>query len=248
MVAVVVVGMSGNASALGLEISAGGWAQSPDGQLAYKSLATTDSLDLENDARYDEETQALVRVKIDMPAVIPNIYLMASPMEFEGAGQKTTAFDFGDIQFDASIPFTSRISLDHYDLALYYGIPLLGTASLNTLNIDLGINVRMIDIEAEINQPTVGKRESIDETLYVPMAFLAVQITPIEELSIEAEARGVGYSGSHYYDFIGRIKYKFAGPVFAAAGYRHEEIEIDEKDIRAEVDFSGPFAEAGFQF
>jgi outer membrane protein len=221
----------GSAGAVGLEISAGGWSQEPSGQIAYKTSMINDNIDLENEARLDKETGAFVRAKIDMPAVFPNIYLMATPMEFEGTGSKNDVFTFGDTQFDAVVPFTSKMELDHYDIGLYYGIPLLGTASLNTLNIDLGINIRMLDVYAEINQPDSGYMDSVDETLYIPMGYLAVQIKPTEDFSIEAELRGIGYSDSHYYDFIGRVKYGFTGPVFVAAGYRHEEVKIDEEDI-----------------
>ncbi|MEN8142644.1 MAG: hypothetical protein ABFQ82_03485, partial [Thermodesulfobacteriota bacterium] len=70
---------------------------------------------------------------------------------------------------------------------------------------------------------------------------------PIEALAVEAELRGTGYSGSSYYDLIARVKYKFAGPAFLSAGYRYEAIDIDEKDILADIEFSGPFAEVGFE-
>ena len=62
----------------------------------------------------------------------------------------------------------------------------------------------------------------------------------------EAELRGIEYGDSSYYDLIARLKYKLAGPAFLAGGYRYEQIEIDEKDIFADIEFSGPFAEFGF--
>ena len=101
---------------------------------------------------------------------------------------------------------------------------------------------------AEINQPSTGLSDSADETLVVPMGFLAVQIMPTDELSLEAELRGIAYSDNHYYDFIGRFKYGLPGPVFLAAGWRFQDFEIDEEDIRATLEFSGPFAEVGFGF
>ena len=36
--------------------------------------------------------------------------------------------------------------------------------------------------------------------------------------------------------------------LFIAGGWRYEDIAIDEKDIKAEVKFSGPFLEAGVDF
>lgn len=236
------------AGAVGIDVAVGGWAQSPEGYVSYKPLAIADHLDLEQDARYDDENRLAARVRIDMPAIIPNIYLMATPMEFEGNGAKSANFNFGDQEFKASVPFYSKVKLDHYDVGLFYGLPLLKGATLNTLNLDLGIDARLIDFEARVDQPTKGLAESTSETFVLPMVFAAVQITPVKALAIEAEGRGISYSGNHYYDFIGRLRFNIAGPLFIAGGYRYEDLSIDEKDIRAEVKIKGPFAEAGFSF
>jgi len=85
-------------------------------------------------------------------------------------------------------------------------------------------------------------------TLPVPMIYVGVQINPTDKLGVEGEARGIAYNGNHYYDFIGRVKYQVYGPLFIAGGYRVQDIKIDEEDIRAEMEFSGPFAEAGLIF
>ncbi len=234
--------------AIGMDVAVGGWAQSPEGYVSYKPLAVADHIDIENDARYDDENRLSARIRIDMPAIIPNIYLMATPMEFEGNGSKTVDFQFGDQTFSATAPFYSKVKLDHYDVGLFYGLPLLKTASLNTLNIDLGINARFMDVEARVEQSSSGRSESTTETFVLPMVFAAVQITPVKAFSIEAEGRGISYSGNHYYDFIGRVRFNVAGPLFIAGGYRYEDVEIDEKDIRAEVKVKGPFVETGLSF
>jgi len=116
-------------SALGLELAVGVWKQSPQGDMSYELVTANDELDLERDANYDDETRFTARLKIDMPLFIPNIYLMASPMEFDGTGLKTTSFKFGDDTFSANIPFYSKITLDHYDIGFYYGIPFVQTIS-----------------------------------------------------------------------------------------------------------------------
>jgi outer membrane protein len=238
-----------NASyALGLELAVGGWRQSPQGDLSYEPLTANDELDLEKDANYDDETRFTGRLKIDMPLLIPNIYLMASPMEFDSTGLKSVDFKFGDDTFSANVPFDSKITLDHFDIGLYYGIPFIKTVSAETVNVDLGLNIRIYDLEAEIRQNATGLDESEDFTLPLPMAYLALQIMPVDILSIEAEARGVSYSGNQLYSLIGRVKFNVVGPLFVAAGYRYDTLKIDEEDVEIEVDFSGPFFEAGFKF
>lgn len=235
---------AGPAFAVGLEVAVGGGTQSPEGLLAYQSVAATDSLDLVSEAGYDDESRPYVRAKLDLP-ILPNFYFMATPMEFEGNGSKN--FSFGGTTF--ANPFYSKATLDHYDLAMYFEVPLLETASLNTFNIEFGINVRMLGVDIQI-QETSGSllSEQFSETLYFPMLYLGFQFKPIDKLAFEVEFRGSEYDDNSYYDMIGRVKYNFTGPVFLSAGYRLEELEIDDSGILADLTFSGPFAEAGLDF
>ena len=164
----------------------GMWRQDPSGDIGYKG----ESLSLENELKYDAKSKVFGRVKIDMPLVIPNIYLMATPVKFEGDGSKNTSFTFGDKTFAANVPFSSRLKLDHYDVALYYGIPFLKTATLGKFNLEAGLNARIFDLKAEINQPSTGISESKSLTLPVPMLYLGAQLKPIKYLSLEARGSG----------------------------------------------------------
>jgi outer membrane protein len=116
------------------------------------------------------------------------------------------------------------------------------------LNIELGLNARVIDFSAMVRQETLMLEESESMTLPLPMGYVGIQVDPIEWLCLEAEGRGIEYSGNLYYDFIGRLKFKPAGPVFVAGGWRIERIEINEDDLEVDVQFKGPFLEAGVEF
>ncbi len=75
-----------SASALPLidiEAAVGGWYTSPSGTLAYEPRAgiANDFLDIEDDLNFDDEFALMGRLKVDMPLIIPNIYLMATPMD-----------------------------------------------------------------------------------------------------------------------------------------------------------------------
>ena len=234
--------------ALGLEFAVGGWKQSPQGYIAYEPVTDNDELDLERDCNYDDETRFTGRLKIDMPIFLPNIYLMVTPMEFDGTGQKTVDFWFGDNFFSATDSFYSKITLDHYDVGFYYGIPFIETLSAKTVNIDVGLNIRIYDFAVEVRQDATSLEDSEDFTFPVPMLYLAIQIKPVDKLAIEAEARGISYSGNHLYSLIGRVKFNVFGPVFATAGYRYDKLKIDEEDVEVDINFSGPFIEVGFKF
>ena len=245
---VMVLGLPFTAHAMGLEVALGGWNQKPQGDIGYKPITATDSLDLEKDLKYDTELRLTGRVKIDMPLFIPNIYLRGTQCEFDGTGQKNVNFKFGDETFTANVDFYSKVKLDHYDIALYYGLPFLKTATAKMLNVDLGLNARIVDFKAEVRQDSTGIEESKSLTVPIPMVYIGVQFAPIEKFAIEAEGRGISYSGNSLISLIGRIKFRPMGPFFIAGGYRYDRIKIDEEDVDADVKFHGPFGEMGIQF
>ncbi len=244
---VVMTVLPGTAGAIGIEAAIGGWYQMPSGSLGYKALDSGDILDLEDDLNYGDESRVSARVNIDMPLFFPNIYLMFTPMEFSDTGRNIGGFTFGDITFDPG-PFYSKTTLNNYDIGLYYGIPILKTATFKKLNIDVGLNIRLVDFDVSIQQELSGLNESGSGVLPVPMLFVAVQFTPVKKLSFQAEGRAISISGNDLYSLIGRVKVNLIGPLFAAGGYRYEKLNIDEEDVDVEVDVRGPFLEIGCSF
>lgn len=234
---------------LGVDAGVGYWRQTPTGTLQYKPVAGyTGNIDLKDDLYFDTKNKPFVRIKAELPLILPNIYFMATPMTFEGSGPISRAISFGNTTFNANLPVESKIKLDHYDLALFYPIPALKTATLGVLNVELGINARKFDFEGTITQPTANLTASKSLSVYVPMIYGGIQVKPVSALSIEAEIRGIAYSGNHYYDYLGRLKYNPIPLVYIAAGYRAETIKIDQSDVKADIKFGGPFIEAGLSF
>jgi len=236
--------------AIGFEAAIGGWNQSPQGDLSYKLVTGNDSIDLEKDLKYDDIFGVTARVKVDMPLILPNVYIMSTPTKFDGKGSKSVDFNFGGIAFNKDVEFDSEVTLNNYDVALYYGIPFLKTASLGKVNVDVGINVRIYDFQAKVSQTILGipLEESESFTLPVPMLFLAAQVKPIDMFAVEAEARVISYDENQISSLIGRLKVKVFGPLFAAGGYRYDKIKFDTEDVGADITLSGPFVEAGFEF
>jgi outer membrane protein len=230
-----------------MDASVGYWQQEPSGTMSYKATGANDQLDLANDLKYGDKSRPFVRVRMELPLILPNVYFMATPMSFEGTGSKNVNFKFGDNTFNANVPIDSKLKLDHYDLALFYPIPLLKTATAGVLNIDVGLNARKIDFEGTINQsPNISQSKSVSN--YLPMLFAAVQLMPMNLFAIEVEFRGVAQGQNHYYDYIGRLKIKPIPIVYVSGGYRSEDIKIDDSDVKAAMKFKGPFVEAGVNF
>ena len=232
----------------GAEIGVGYWQQTPSGYLSYKAQSELDQLDLENDMYFDTTNKAFVRARVELPLILPNIYFMATPMSFEGSGPISRTVHFGDQTFTGSAVVESKLKLDHYDLALFYPIPFLKTATLGILNFDIGLNARYVDFSGSLTQPSGNIASTKDRSLYLPMIFAAIQVKPIDLISIEIEARGSAAGSNHYYDYIGRLKVSPIPLVFIGAGYRSESLKIDESDVVADIKFAGPFIEAGLSF
>ena len=242
------LGVPSTSLAFGIEFSLGAWYQNPSGTLSFDGTTSADDLDLEDDLNYDDTWQPVGRLKIDMPSLIPNIYLMYTPMKWDETGSKNVNFSFGGKNFDGGIDFKSELKMNHLDAALFYGLPFLRTATADVLNLDLGLNFRLLDFKAEINQQDTGVKESESYMLPIPMIYAGLQIAPLKWIAAELEGRGIAYDSNHYISLIGRLKVQPFGPLFVAGGYRYDNIKIDYKDVDVDAKFTGPFAELGVSF
>jgi outer membrane protein len=235
--------------AIGAEIAVGGWEQTPSGDLAYKDIA---EIDLVDEAELEKNVAYTGRIKLDMPLLIPNVYFMYTPMSFEGEGTKSQSFDFGGVTYEANAKFESKLVLNHADLALYYELPFISTATLGVLNAEVGLNVRYLDFSYDVKgtelSTGLSREESVGASVYIPMVYAGVQLEPTDSVALEVEYRGISLSNNRYDDIIARLKVKPFGPLFVAAGYRQQTMFIDEDDAEVDMSFKGPFLEAGLQF
>jgi outer membrane protein len=234
--------------AWGLEFAGGAWYQKPSGDMSFDKSTHEDDLDLEDDLNYDDKWKAFGRLIIDVPLYFPNIYLMYTPMKWDETGNKDVNFNFGGKDFQADIPFDSKLRLNHFDVGLFWGLPFIKKATSDVLNIDLGLNVRLMDVKAEVKQKYIGEKESESYFLPLPMIYTGMQVEPSKYFAFEFEGRGIGWTSNYYVSLIGRLKVKPYGPLFVAGGYRYDNVKIDYQDLDLDMEFEGPFAEAGLEF
>jgi len=178
-------------------------------------------------------------------------------MEFDGVGRYSTTLTFGDVDFQANVDLDTYIKVDHYDVGLYYNVPLVGTATAGLLDPELGVNIRILDFEGSItgreNITNQVKTESTSATIAVPMAYASLGIN-LPVVSLIGEFRGITYAGSYYYDVTAEVRAKpisipaLAG-VFVGAGYRYEVLKLEDvADVTAEFKISSLFAGVGVSF
>jgi len=232
-----------------IEFAFGAWQQSPNGYVSYKS---DDKIDLQDVLSYDKEIRFLGRLKCKLPLMLPNIYLLAAPMKFEEYSVVDDFYDFGDITILPGTDFKSKFVMNQFDIGLYYNIPLPDTRSVKWLNMEMGLNIKIVDAKASVTQdtlfPGVTISESENETAIIPMLYLGICVQPSDRLYFEGEFRGLSYSDNDIYSLIGRLKTDIPGPVFIAGGYRYDTGKSNMFDFNFDTDFYGPFLETGFYF
>lgn len=231
--------------ALGFEVAVSGWYPSPQGEISYNPIDVGDIIDLDDDLGYEDTWHVSGRAKLEIP-IIPSIYLMATPLGFDETGNKTQSFTFGDMSFSGGVDFESKLTLNMYDIGLYYDIPFLELASAGIFSVELGLNARIFDTEVTIEQGSI--KESEDYVAACPLGYIGLRVSPIDTLAFEAEVRGVSYSDITIVSAIGRVKLSPLGPLFIAGGYRYEMLDVEIEDVVLDINFGGPFAEVGIQF
>ncbi|WP_457644214.1 TIGR04219 family outer membrane beta-barrel protein [Persephonella sp.] len=231
------------------EISAGYIKQKPSGWVQYKG----DQIDLKDDLNLGDETSYFFRAKFEHPVpVLPNVILQYMKMDFSGTGTLTRSFRFGNQVFNISDTINSYVKMDHYDVTLFYNLPFIGLATAGILDVELGLNVRVLDFEASVETLTVN--ETATATVPIPMVYCGIEISPVSLFSLKAEGRGIAYGGHSYYDFNGELRIKpitipMAVDFFVGLGYRYERLKIDDiDDISADIKIKQPYITAGLLF
>jgi outer membrane protein len=236
--------------AFGVDVSVQGEQITPSGNLGYKAQGfPSNRLSLQDDLGFDKVNTMTARIRVEWPIpLIPSIYLQATPLKFSGSGARSASFQYGDRVFSAAVPYSTSLKLDHYDFGIFYGVPFLKTATNGILDVDWGINLRVVDYKAEVLQPTTGLSESKSQTVPVPMGYLGLRVSPIDPVTVYGELRGIGYADNRYVDLAAGAKVKVFMFAYVGAGYKYQNFKINYADVDSDLRFGGPYAEVGVSF
>ncbi len=237
-----------------LELAVGAWSQNIDGNLSYNLFTNgSDKADVADDLDFEDDVRGVGYLKLELP-ILPSLYLGFTPMEFKGYNTMDRSFTFGRYTFLEDRPLKSKIELNHFDIGLYYSLIFDEFAYMKKIKVDLGLNLRTAELDVavtgSVNTDNGEKRirESEDYTLPIPMLYGAIQITPAKRFSLEIEGRGVTLGGDYLVSLLSKIKFRINETVFIAAGYRYDDIRLDEDDLDVDSSVSGLFFETGVAF
>lgn len=240
------------------EASIGATQQKPRGYVSYEAESENDRIDVKNDANLGDKTKPWAKFKLEHPIpLIPNIKLAYMPMKFDGSGNVTRTIKWGDNRYDLNAGFNLSVKLDRVDTTLYYNLPFVKTATAGKLDAEFGLNVRTIMFDGKLSGTTTGGdsvTESKSITLPIPMGHLAVEVRPINQVSLVGELNYIGYSKNTYYDYVAGLRLNSHGLLrtplkpFVEVGYRYEKLKIDEQDVKTDLKVKGLYGLVGVRF
>jgi outer membrane protein len=183
--------------------------------------------------------------------IMPSFSLSAFGYSFNVPG--VDAFKFiARAKLEHPIPALPNISaiyvplgsgMSQIDVALYYGIPGLDTATAGLLNIHLGLDAKIFTF------PTIlVANTGIPSALPLPMIYLDLVLSPPSlPLFVDLEMRylpNIIY-GITAFDMTARAKYNIIKYAFVGAGYRYQTMGTSYSGVTTTIKFHGPFVEAG---
>jgi outer membrane protein len=228
-----------NADTLSFTVGGGMWNETPEG--TYFKTSDPAAIDVNKDLFWQEESQGYFFATLEHPVpIIPNARLSYTKLDHSGSGDANFVYD--GVAYNGFIE--NQINIEMLDLLLYYEV------LDNVVSVDLGLNVRKLDVDYMIRETTAGMNSDSDSaSATIPMVYGLVGFSPIPDLIISGEMSYVAYDGSTISDFTAKIAYTTSFFVGVEAGYRNQKFELDDiDDTNSDLTFDGPFVGAYLKF
>ena len=240
---VLLAGIAG-ADTLETRIGANYWNFDVNGTVRYLSTDPADNIDVNDELGYRDDALVSIYAIFEHPApLIPNARVTGTRIDSDANGTLSRNLSWGNVDFTIDEDVTSAVQLDQVDLALYWR--LLD----NTLNLDVGLDIRYLDLDATITG-TVSGTDTATASGVLPMLYAGAGIDlPLTGLGVSADGTFIGYSGNTLYDFTVRASYDSNWPIGIEAGYRIMKLDLDDfDDYYADISFGGPYAGLNLHF
>ncbi len=230
------------ADTLGFYVGANSWQQDFEGSVLSSNSETFNTVDLQDDLGYDDETATSFYVALEHPIpIIPNLRLAQTEVEIREDTTFNRNIEFDGVTYGVSEPITSVSDLSHTDLTLYYEV------LDNWVSLDLGLTARIFSEGFEVSSMSESSEFELDETL--PMIYAAVKFElPLTGLYIGAQGNGISYSGDSVMDYSINLGYETSIGLGIEAGYRSFEIEYEDDNEKADITIDGSYIGLFYHF
>ena len=132
-------------------------------------------------------------------------------------------------------------NFEQYDATITYPF-----APRESINFDLGINIRFIDadlVQNESEQPTHNLNTAI------PMFYAnAIFGLPYDGLSASLGASRTEYEQYYAFDYKAKLSYQWQNGFGMEGGWQHQEFSIDGSDFQTEIENQSLFLDFKYRF
>ena len=241
-----------NADFLGVEIGAAGWSPDMTGKFQYGS-GTPTNMDLEQDLGFgDTESASYAWLSFEHPVpIIPNAKIIQTNLELDASKTLTASISFAGQTYSASDNVATTMTLNQTDYILYYEFS--EGLIIPFVHLDAGIAIKNLDGTIKLDGASINEEK--DFSVPVPMGYFKVKLStstiPFFP-DIEYETLRLSIGDNSFEDTKVGIVYNFElGAGFDAglvAGLREETLEVDEAGVKADIEISGYYYGAYFNW
>ncbi|MEN8188227.1 MAG: TIGR04219 family outer membrane beta-barrel protein [Thermodesulfobacteriota bacterium] len=232
-----------------LEFGIGFWQTDPSGTITHNSEPGFDVDDTGGFSDKDEYSPFLwAYLKHPVP-LVPNVRLELLDIDFSGSINQPLAWN--GTEYDSG---RNELMMNQASAAFYYN--LLDNSFWLTL--DLGLDFNYLNGDYRILPDDETKQGVHDDfSMLLPMLYVRTRAEILETgLAVEAIGRGIGYSGTAFYDFQIKADYSLNLLELVAVGfelgYRFQSIDLNfddhGMDAIIDTDFAGFFSGVCIRF
>lgn len=168
--------------------------------------------------------------------------------KFEGSKTLTTNVDFNGTTYAAATDVNSAIETKWGVLGYRYNVGDLGTNKF--LNVKVGTDLHIIDLQAEIASATQG--DKYDVTFAMPALALGVDMNIYKNVGVYGELAGMSFGsyGSYVeYDTGVKVDYSLVKGLEIKVGYKAREFDLEaDADEKFNLEFKGAYAGLAYKF
>ncbi|SEP00241.1 TIGR04219 family outer membrane beta-barrel protein [Aquisalimonas asiatica] len=232
--------LSAKAGLTGASVGVGIWNQSPSGHVQSDG----NRVDVEDDLDMDSELGYFVWADLRHPVpLLPRLKLQHTPVNLEGEGD--SEFEFAGETFASDNE--SEITLDQTDFIIYWSPWSL------FVDLDVGLNVKYIDGEVEVEDSTTGDRERVAFDGPLPLLYVRTEARlPGTGLFGGGEVSYLSFDGHRIVDLALRAGYRTGiglASVAVEGGWKHQNIRLDDfDDMDADLTIEGPYMGVSARF
>ncbi|WP_303761337.1 TIGR04219 family outer membrane beta-barrel protein [Alcanivorax jadensis] len=204
-----------------------------------------DQLDMEEDLGFDESDQNVFYLGVEHAVpVVPNVRVRYMDLSDSASNRLERVFTFNGQPFLVGEEVRTDFDLEFLDGTFYYSpLPLD-----NVLKLDLGLTVRRLDGQIQLESTARSTMESASATF--PMAHAAVRFKmPLTGLYVGAEGNAISYDGSSMSEYHLRAGWRSELALGVEVGYSRLNVELDDvSDLDADLEIGGPYIAASLSF